>query len=108
MQSNIRVVPAGWSNMTIIEQMGNIGAEVGRTFAAEQSGDEVRLDGALSRALELFGATSKQLAAEKSPRLKEILRAKEGFLSALVEKPAERAGIERYFMQFAIAARSGR
>lgn len=95
-----------WSQLTLYEQMGNIGSEVGRAFRYFQKADTVRLDGAIGRALELFDLTINVSA--KRPHLKEITRAREVFLDALSEKPQfspNLAEIEKYFYQFAVAAR---
>jgi hypothetical protein len=98
-----------WSRMTILEQMGNIGSEVGRAISAERRGDEVSKDGAIARAIDLFNATSQYLVAQKSPRLKEVLRAKDQFLQLFFDDNfADADKVEDYFMQFAIAARSRR
>lgn len=90
-----------WQSMTILEQMGNIGSEVGRALKAKRAGED--FEPALRRALDLFDATLEPLIAKKSPRAKEVLRSKDQFLRALYEK--DDSGIENYFMQYAIAAR---
>jgi hypothetical protein len=98
-----------WSKMSIFDQMGNIYSEVGRAFKAKQSHDKERYDLALVRAIDLFDATSSVLVEQQSPKLKEVLRAKEEFLNACIAKnPADQQGLDRYFMQFAIAARLNR
>jgi len=95
-----------WSEMNIFDQMGNIYSEVGRTFKAKQTHDQERYEQALTRAIDLFDATSATLVEQRSPKLKEVLRAKEEFLDACGSQNIndERA-LDRYFMQFAIAAR---
>ena len=93
-----------WAKFTIFEQMGNIGSEVGRTLKAKRNGDD--FEPALTRALDLFDATTEQLVAAKSPRSKEVLRSRDQFLSAVYDQPDP--AIEDYFMQFAIAARPHR
>jgi hypothetical protein len=95
-----------WSNMTIFEQMGNIYSEVGRSFVAKKRGDAVGAEAAVVRALDLFDATTELMVAQKSPRTKEVLRAKDQYLSVLYgDNASQEAGIDKYFMQFAIAAR---
>lgn len=81
--------------------MGNIGSEVGRTFHAELRGEDYRE--VMARALDLFDATvsNPKLSA---PRRREILRAKEEYLDSISKKDKQ-AGVENYFMQFAVAAR---
>lgn len=99
-----------WSQMNIQEQMGNIGSEVGRSIKAWQLSDAERFDGALYRALDLFDATVEGLVATRSPRSKEVLRAKDQYLALFFDntfkKDAEK--IENYFMQYALAARRNR
>lgn len=90
-----------WAAMTIFEQMGNIGSEVGRSFKAQRTGAD--FEPALVRALDLFDATTEGLIAKRSPRAKEVLRARDQFLSALYDQPDPK--LEQYFMDFAIAAR---
>lgn len=94
---------AKWQSLTIFEQMGNIGSEVGRALAAKRRGDESNMLGAYHRGLDLLDATAEQLADQHSHRLVEVLRAREQFSSAM-EKDDD--SLEMYFMNFAIAARS--
>jgi hypothetical protein len=99
-----------WSQMTIQEQMGNIGSEVGRSIKAWRAHDTDRFDGALNRALDLFDATTEQLISQHSPRAKEVLRSRDQFLSLFFDNTFETdaSKIEDYFMQYALAARSDR
>ena len=93
-----------WRRLSLLEQMGNIGSEVGRTIKAKKRGDD--FEPALIRALDLFDATVEPLIADKSHRAKEVLRARDQFLHALYTREDDK--IEEYFMQFALAARRGR
>ncbi len=99
-----------WADMNILEQMGNIYSEVGRSIAAKNSGNEQKFTAALSRALDLFEATIEILNAQKSPRMREVLLAKYQFLSLFFAKRRQEdpISLERYFRQFAIAARLSR
>src|ERR1700685_4218505 len=100
-----------WSRMSILEQMGNISSEVGRSLNAKRRHDEVGCQQAVSRAIDLFDITIAQLIMNKSPRSREVLRAKEEFLSAIYDsqpRPDDIQSLERYFMQYAIAARLNR
>ncbi len=97
-----------WAKLSIFEQMGNIYSEVGRSFAAKKRHDKDNCDKAAERAIDLFNATTRDLIASKSPRAKEVLRAKEEYLNALYSKHVSYEKIDsldRYFLQFAIAAR---
>ena len=96
-----------WSAMTMFEQMGNIGAEVGRALAAKDRGDERATRGALYRGLDLIDYTAKLWAVQKSPRTKELLRAREIFVES-VTTDHEDPNLEDYFMQYAMAARRNR
>jgi hypothetical protein len=92
--------------MSIFDQMGNIYSEVGRTFKAKQNHDQERYAQALTRAIDLFDATTQVLIEQRSPKTKEVLRAKEVFLYACqTTDSSDEKEIDRYFMQFAIAAR---
>lgn len=98
-----------WQNMSIFAQMGNISSEVGRTAQAFQQNDQDSYDGALRRALDLFDATVGGLVKQKSPRLKEVLRAREVFTAQYFSPtPGVDPMLETYFMQFAIADRINR
>ena len=56
------------------------------------------------RAIDLLEATSETLIRLHSPKLKEVLRAKEEYLQAFYDGK-DQEGIEKYFNQFAIASR---
>lgn len=91
-----------WRSRSFLEQMANIAAEVGRTFSAKRRGDEEAMTGALYRGLDLIDATAEVLAEQKSPRLRELLRAREIFAGL------EDESIEDYFMQYALTLRKDR
>ena len=97
-----------WAQLSIFEQMGNIGAEVGRAVNATRAGKDKRAQGAIDRAVDLLDATVEVLVAQKSPRVKEVLRAREEFLRLFFDDTFEEDAdnIVRYFNLFAIAARS--
>jgi len=99
-----------WSQLTIYEQLGNIGSEVGRAINARRNGDDDRMEGAINRALDLFLATIESLINEKTyiHRAKEVIRMRDDFMSLFYhnyfdEKEAWK--IESYFMNFAYMAR---
>lgn len=95
-----------WFQMSLMEQMGNIGSEVYRA-ARSQGKDEKRFWEAVERALELFDLT---LADGRwRGRRREIARAREVFCDALYggkEYGSSLEDLDKYFLQFAIAARS--
>ncbi|HEY1835543.1 MAG TPA: hypothetical protein VGG13_01855 [Candidatus Saccharimonadales bacterium] len=96
---------AKWRKLTIFEQMGNIGSEVGRAYSAYRRDNSADFLGAYSRGLDLFDATAKVWALKRDvARTREILRARDQFVQAMVTGEADEA-LENYFMQFAMAAR---
>ena len=95
-----------WFELTLLEQLGNIGSEVSR--AAKWRGrDEKLFMGAIERALELFDLTLDD--PRWRTRLKEICRARE-VLCDIVFGPNSYSttleDLDRYFTHFAIAARN--
>ncbi len=95
-----------WHTFSLLQQMGNIGSEVGRSVRAHASGNASRFDGALARALELFDLTVSD-PRWAGPRRREILRAREEFCRLFFDEtvaPDSAVGLEKYFMHFAAAA----
>jgi hypothetical protein len=96
-----------WGAMTLVEQMANVGSEVGRSVRAHADGKTARFDHALARALELFDLTAADVRWA-GPRRREILRAREEFCRLFFDPtvgPESPAGLDSYFLQFAVAAR---
>ncbi|MEK7185231.1 MAG: hypothetical protein AAB726_01275 [Patescibacteria group bacterium] len=108
-----------WGELSLSEQMGNIGSEVSR--ATRQEGKDKKLfDAASDRALELFDLTlSDKRWRENSKsgskngggkgRLQEIGRAREFFCDAILggkEYGTKLVDLQKYFDYFGIAARS--
>jgi hypothetical protein len=95
-----------WFELTLYEQMGNIGSEVGRVIRAQKQNDKVAFDNAVERSLELFDLTISD--PRRKNQLKEIARAREVFVDALLEKTTLNSSLadsDKYLMQFAIAAK---
>ncbi len=92
--------------MTFDEQLGNIGSEVGRALRAKTQGNERRMDAALHRALELFDLTTADTRfLAKRP---EVVRARNVVCDFLVgdnEYQSTPDSLDRYFLEFATAAR---
>src|SRR3990167_4227400 len=88
-----------WQQLTLLEQLGNIGSEVGRTFAAKTSNQRQT---AAERALELFDFT---LADKRwHGRGNEIARSREVFCDLVFGDNAyqsDKQTLEGYFMQYA-------
>ena len=93
-----------WSRFSLIEQLGNIGSEVGRARIAQYK-DEEGFQNAIKRALELFDRTLSDL--RWSAQRPEIETAREIFCDAISGGQKYRSNLdelEEYFMYFAIAA----
>lgn len=98
-----------WCTLSLLEQMGNVGSEVGRAIRAHAAG-QPRFDGALSRALELFDLTAND-PRWVGARQREILRARGEFCRLFFDDTVDAdsaAGLERYFLHFAAAANARR
>lgn len=98
-----------WHALTLAEQLGNIGSEVGRAIRAKQQGNDARRQRALDRALELFDLTATD--PKLLHRLKEIRRAREvvvDFVAGDNSYGSTGQSLEAYFTSFAYAARRSR
>lgn len=106
---HLRLANEGWQQLTLMEQLANIGSEVGRAARARSQGNQDRFAGALDRALELFDLT---LADDRwRGRRREIARAREVVCDFLVGDNEFRSTVESldaYFLPFAMAARRDR
>lgn len=101
-----------WFNLSFLEQMGNVGSEVGRALSWHQRGDIEHKEKALERAFELLDLTIEDYRwRHRFGRLKELLRTREviadyfygeNFYCTMPES------LERYFYYFAYAARRTR
>lgn len=90
-----------WWTLTLAEQMGNIGSEVGRA-AKWQGKDEDSFWGAVGRTVELLDLT--RMDKRWKNRQAEIDRAREVFSDAVLggtEYNSFLPDLEKYFMQFA-------
>lgn len=99
-----------WQALTLAEQLGNVGSEVGRAIKAQEQGKERRFAGAFDRALDLFDLT---LADPRwaGHRRKEIARAREvtcDFLAGDNDYRSTAKSHDDYFRYFALAARRNR
>ncbi len=95
-----------WFTLSLADQLGNIGSEVGRA-AKWQHKDETSFWGAVTRGLELLDLTREDPRWRK--RRPELNRARETFADAVLggaEYNSTLPDLERYFMQFALVARS--
>lgn len=101
------LVSGRWREMTLAQQLGNVGSEVDRAIRSWEAGRSARFDSALDRALELFDLTAADDRWRGPPR-REVLRAREEFCRLFFDDdspPDSARGLSRYFLQFAILAR---
>jgi len=94
-----------WFKLSLVEQMANIGSEVGRT-RRWQGKDEDTFWGAVARALELFDLTLSD--PKLKGRLIEIARTKELFCDAVMGGKEYRSSLkdlDNYFLQYALCLR---
>ncbi len=94
-----------WFTLSLAEQLGNIGSEVGRA-RTWQNRDDKSFWGAVRRALELFDLTQEDMRWNR--QRKEIDRARDSFADAVLggkEYQSTLTDLEKYFMQFALLAR---
>lgn len=101
-----------WGSMPLMEQMANIGSEVGRTRKWVEKGNRKLAESAFCRALELFDATiqtGRHGLDSRRPFLKEICRAREMFAGAYMSSDCSSlAWLDRYYGQFAMAVQNKR
>jgi hypothetical protein len=95
----------GWYELTLAQQMGNIGSEVSRARKS-QGKDAALFWGAVTRGLELFHLTILDKRWGQGCR-KEIARAYEVFCDAVLggkEYNSDLESLDRYFTNFALLA----
>lgn len=101
----------GWQKFSFLEQMGNIGSEVGRANIARKKKDVSAFANAFDRALELIDLTLADERWKNQGKIKEIARARELLCSAALNDTRFNTpldDLDRYFFSFALAARAGR
>ena len=107
--SHPRLAAGRWAELSLIEQLANVGSEVGRACRERERGDTARARSALERGLELIDLT---LADERwRGRRRELTRGRELVCDFLVGDNVHgstRASLDRYYLAFAVAARRSR
>lgn len=94
-----------WQKFTLMEQMGNIGSEVGRALHW-QNKDETLYTNAIKRSFELLDLTIRD--PHRRGQLKEIVRARELLGDAIFGGKLYGTSLndlDRYFFRFGLAAR---
>jgi len=100
-----------WFTFSIYEQLGNVGSEFERAARAFERGDNERFEKAFERMLELLDLTIEDPKWRTACRLRELLRLREEVCDVFHGGEIFGTSIEtlkRYFLYFAIAARSNR
>lgn len=95
-----------WAKLTLAEQMGNIGSEIGRAIAAKERGDKAREERALERAFELMDLTIGN--HRRDPGLKELTRVREVVADYFFGDDiygSTTNNLNKYFTEFAMSAR---
>lgn len=94
-----------WATLTLSEQLGNVGSEIGRAINSKNIEDKKM---ASYRALELIDLTLAEGSFKTKRGKMEITRAREvvcDFLLGDNEYKSNARSLEKYFMSFALAAR---
>ena len=96
-----------WGEMSLYEQLGNVGSEVSRALCWKTRNPEIA-QGAIERVLELMDLTLADPRHQRSAaRLREIARTREVLVDFLVysnEYQSTGDSLQRYFDAFAVAA----
>lgn len=95
-----------WTDFSLLEQMANIGAEVGRAIKWKDKGNKEMSTNALYRGLKLIDLTVNDKKNKKS--LKEILRVREALVDFVIGENIYKSSDkiwEKYFFYFNLAAR---
>jgi hypothetical protein len=97
-----------WWNLSLAEQFGNVGSEISRAIRWSTKNPETA-QAALYRGLELFDLMlADPRHRESAARLREIARAREvvvDYLAGANEYRSTGPSLQKYFDQFALAAR---
>ena len=92
-----------WHKMSLAEQMGNIGSEVGRAMTWHKKGDNEKKEQSLERALGLIDLTIQDKRLQN--RCFELYRLKEVLKDVFLGKNNYRVSLdslEEYFLSFAL------
>lgn len=104
-QTHFKVDPAHWYTFSTIEQMANIGDEVGRYYKWKAKGKDEIAKGCLYRAIELIDLTKSD--PKNKNRLSELTRLKEFWLDSIMGNNSYQQTEEQwtnYFDAFGIYA----
>jgi len=106
LKHHVGLTPERWSQFSILMQLGNVSADVGRMIKWRNSGNHVQSENAFERALELMYLTI--IDPKNKKRLRELLLAREAIKDYFVcggeELGTTGEWLDNYFFQFAYAA----
>lgn len=97
-----------WLEMSLVQQLGNVGSEVERAFSMRRRGKEELASAAFDRSLDLIDLTLSDLRW-RGGKLKELTRLREFFCDMFLgenEYGMSEEFFSRYFLAFARAARN--
>ncbi len=95
-----------WNSFPLALQLAHVGSEVSRAAKAKSMGNNVRMQSALERMLELLDLSISD--PKNRYRLREICRAREVLCDFLVGDNVYHStdvSLDRYFLQFTTAAK---
>ncbi len=95
-----------WAELTLAQQMANIGSETSRVLKALEAGKDSRAESAFGRAQELIDLTIKygriDTPSGRGALLEELCRFRELFCAAFLSKDlSELTAMNKYLDQFA-------
>ena len=94
-----------WFELTLAEQLGNIGSEYYRATKAKTINNGDRYNSACDRTMELTELTLSDKRWHNTPALKELCRMKEQLAYFLYDQQQPDLGLQKYFDGFAVLAR---
>jgi hypothetical protein len=98
------LISGKWAQMSLMEQLANVGSEVSRTSKWKKKENEIYAQNSFERALELLDLTI--LHSPRFPATKELCRAREEICKHFYESDADEfEKLNRYFLPFALAVR---
>jgi hypothetical protein len=105
-QGHTELAAGRWQSFPLSLQLAHVGSEVSRANKAKNAGNDARMEAAVGRMLELLDLT---IADPKHRhRLRELCRIREvlcDFFAGDNAYQSTDASLDRYFLQFATAAR---
>ncbi len=98
-----------WFALSLVEQLANVGSDVGRALNWKAKNNLLYSQKAFERALELLDLTL--MDHKNRGRFREVARVREALVDFFAGENAYSSTQEswnKYFLQFAVAARKGR